>query len=193
VSEPTIFGGLSGLHRSIKSRDDTEHGAREALARVIPGHRSVRFLGAEFDPTLDRVGGRRIRGCNSLALSAVDTTDANVAQVQASCLVPTVEIEFLVDSSPSIDYWKAKNSIGASRTISLAFLQLYEVRLIRCDDPPCPLHSCWPRCSRFANSRGFGMLTSLSLKQPISLSIAFQCPPPGFERSSRVLSQKLSH
>jgi hypothetical protein len=112
VSEPTIFGGLSGLHRSIKSRDDTEHGAREALARVIPGHRSVRFLGAEFDPTLDRVGGRRIRGCNSLALSAVDTTDANVAQVQASCLVPTVEIEFLVDSSPSIDYWKAKTRLG---------------------------------------------------------------------------------
>jgi hypothetical protein len=163
------------------------------LGKHLPELFRATVLSAEFDPTLDRVGGRRIRGCNSLALSAVDSTDANVAQVQASFLVPTVEINFLVDSSPSIDYWKAKDSIGSSRTISLAFLLPYEVRLIRCDDPPCPLHSCWPRCSRFANSRGFGMLTSLSLKQPISLSIAFQCPPPGFERSSRVLSQKLSH
>mgnify|MGYP000069796331 CR=1 FL=1 len=76
MSEPTIFGGLSRLHRSIKSRDDTEHGAREALARVIPGRRSVLFLGAEFDPTLDqRVGGRG-SGCSNRVLIAVHNLGA---------------------------------------------------------------------------------------------------------------------
>jgi hypothetical protein len=151
MSESTIFGGFSGLHRSVKSVNDTEHGA---LGKHLPElFRATNFSspfcpfaggggGGEFDPTLDRVGGRRTSGCNSLALPAVDTTDANVAQVQALCLVQSVELQFLVDSSPSIDYRKAKDSIGSSRTVSLAFLQLYEVRLTRCDDPPCPLYSC---------------------------------------------------
>jgi hypothetical protein len=73
--------------QAYKAVNDTEHALEKHLLEI-------RFLGADFDPidpTLDHRTGGRGSGCNSRLLTAVYTHEANIAQVKALCLVPSVE------------------------------------------------------------------------------------------------------